>query len=400
MQQRLFGVEPAREAHELPSLSGRMFDLSKLNFDFDMSHPLLVYERNGVMVHLVPSRVRAGESVVLKTTVPKSSTGFLRPKLFLDSKYLNKVQYEARLLLGVHSGDSVGIINVYSDAFSAGSDPERPGAAKKIVLSQPSLSSDYKSLYQILSESPKFRLTDNIVKEIARSCLSKYQKLHQVYRLCHGDVHAGNIMVSNVTSEALVTATGEKPSCARNLFPRPKDETPLGVVQVELIDYDFAFPFESVGRNPYNSNGFTGKAGAMLLHDEITEACRYTALDDLGSLAITLLMCALGYEALSGLSKEAKAQLHGALRDNNPFTYRTAAQTITSRMDKFVKILLDEDTYSGGDKIFEALVPRVPEFLRQYMRVVRKMKNANQNNTQAQIVKQLGDYKIFSAVFA
>jgi hypothetical protein len=34
------------------------------------------------------------------------------------------------------------------------------------------------------------------------------------------------------------------------------------------------------------------------------------------------------------------------------------------------------------------------------MRVVRKMKNANQNNTQAQIVKQLGDYKIFSAVFA
>jgi hypothetical protein len=28
------------------------------------------------------------------------------------------------------------------------------------------------------------------------------------------------------------------------------------------------------------------------------------------------------------------------------------------------------------------------------------MKNANQNNTQAQIVKQLDDYKMFSAVFA
>jgi hypothetical protein len=69
-------------------------------------------------------------------------------------------------------------------------------------------------------------------------------------------------------------------------------------------------------------------------------------------------------------------------------------------MDKFVKILLDEDTLSGGDKVLKALVPRVPEFLRQYMRVVRKMKNANQNNTQAQIVKQLDDYKMFSAVFA
>ncbi len=80
----------------------------------------------------------------------------------------------------------------------------------------------------LLSFSPQ------VFTEIARSCLSKYQKLHQVYRLCHGDVHAGNIMVSNVPREALVTATGEKPFCARNLFPRPEDETPLGVAQVEL----------------------------------------------------------------------------------------------------------------------------------------------------------------------
>ena len=228
---------------------------------------------------------------------------------------------------------------------------------------------------------------------IGLELIKEVQHLHKK-GLCHGDLHAGNVLVSKLA----MVHRDPRPPCFRTLFE--VDDPPL---EVRIIDFNMSFPFEKADSSPFNENGRTGKPGAMFLHDDIKAADRYTVVDDVGSVAIVLLLCSLGYNAISALSKEAKEQLQRARRDNNKQQHAWAAKSICSRMDKFVRTLLAEGVSScdGDDAFIKELVPRVPEFLRRYMRVVQACRQkivTSREIRQVDIASKI-DYKMLSAVF-
>jgi hypothetical protein len=231
---------------------------------------------------------------------------------------------------------------------------------------------------------------------IGLELIKEVQHLHEK-GLCHGDLHAGNVLVSK-----LAMVHRDARPCFRTLFANEEPDPPQPL-EVRIIDFNMSFPFEKADSSPFNENGRTGKPGAMFLHDDIKAADRYTVVDDMGSVAVVLLFCSLGYNAISALSKEAKKQLQCARRDNNKQQHASAAKSICSQMDKFVRILLAEGVSScdGDDEVIKELVPRVPEFLRRYMRVVQACRQkivTSREIRQADIAGKI-DYKVFSAVF-
>jgi serine/threonine protein kinase len=343
-------------------------------------------ERDGVKVVRGLKRLSHAPIVVKTYRTRTSATGKQ-----LEYKYLHKAEVEARLLLYLHErvGDRADI-NIYCDEYQV-----RSGLSySSVSITMPACpTQDLLSIYDRMCGAGDMVLPNETTCAIGLELIKEVQHLHKK-GLCHGDLHAGNVLVSKLA----MVHRDPRPPCFRTLFE--VDDPPL---EVRIIDFNMSFPFEKADSSPFNENGRTGKPGAMLLHDDIKAADRYTVLDDVGSIAIVLLFCSLGYNAFSSLSMEAKRQLQRARQDNDRIKHAGAASQICQRMDKFVRTLLAEGVSScdGDDEVIKELVPRVPAFLRHFMRVVvgcRQKIVTSRKITQTQIAAMV-DYEEFSAVF-
>jgi len=358
--------------------------LKHVNF----SNVVVLGERDGVKV-VLGERDRHGVKapIVVKTYRTRTcATGKQ-----LEFKYLHKAEVEARLLLHLHErvGDRADI-NIYCDEYL------RSGLLYSSVSITMPACPTLLSIYDRMCVVGDKVLPNATTCVIGLELIKEVQHLHEK-GLCHGDLHAGNVLVSK-----LAMVHRDARPCFRTLFANEEPDPPQPL-EVRIIDFNMSFPFEKADSSPFNENGRTGKPGAMFLHDDIKAADRYTVVDDMGSVAVVLLFCSLGYNAISALSKEAKKQLQCARRDNNKQQHASAAKSICSQMDKFVRILLAEGVSScdGDDEVIKELVPRVPEFLRRYMRVVQACRQkivTSREIRQADIAGKI-DYKVFSAVF-
>lgn len=367
--------------------------------------------------HTAPSR--PSEDFVAKryTVKPSSSRVAGRGSLFLSARAVERAKHETQMLHLVYPFDT-NVINFYSDESRL----DHGGQAKSVIVTQPALKLDFATVGDLLRlpENRDHCVSEALLRELAIKMVRAVQELHKK-GVCHGDLHSRNIMVRGLppgpcvrvqpeaSAAAPVAGPGpglastRAPSVCRALFPQVVAERADGPLsswtpqqmEIAIIDFNLSFAYHIADGNPHNSNGsgsgpgFTGKAGAHFMDASIRERKRFTVIDDLGSLGIILLECALGYDALSSLTKHAQAA--------RGITAADAARYACKMMDAFVSAVLLRQT--SDDSIVNSLVPRVPECLRRYLALVWEARSrAEKTVSQADLFSRL-DYDAYCKVF-
>jgi serine/threonine protein kinase len=238
---------------------------------FNFSNVVILGERDGVKV-VLGERDRHGVKapIVVKTYRTRTSATGKQ----LEYKYLHKAEVEARLLLHLHErvGDRADI-NIYCDEYL------RSGLLYSSVSITMPCCPTLLSIYDRMCVVGDKVLPNATTCVIGLELIKEVQHLHEK-GLCHGDLHAGNVLISK-----LAMVHRDARPCFRTLFANEEPDPPQPL-EVRIIDFNMSFPFEKVDSSPFNENGHTGKPGAMFLHDDI-KAAGYTVVDDVGSVYIT-----------------------------------------------------------------------------------------------------------------
>ncbi len=387
----------------MPSLSECTFPLDDFDKHRASKYSKVLDERDGVTVTLE----RTASPRRLEAFVAKRYTIKAGGARELSGRCVERARYEVQMLLIVHPFNQ-DVVRIYEGKRTVSSGGR--STYHSIVVTQPALHEHFKTLGDVLRQSETSCVPVPELKQLAVKAVRAIEALHGK-GICHGDLHSRNMMVRGLpplrtrapphyagATSAAASTTAARPASARALFAVDGPSAHgVDLLEVELIDFNLSFPYLSMDANPFNSNKYTGKAGAHFLDASIHQRRRFTVFDDLGSLGIVLLECALGYSALKRVTAMPASQIsRGAT---------AAAQYACKRMDAFVRALLlqvsSEDNAGtvGERQIIDDLVPKVPECLRKYLAMVGSERVSSSTGELREQRELSVDYGAFCALF-
>ena len=186
--------------------------MAMLHEHVNFSNAVPLGERDGVkVVRGSLKRLSQREDVpdapiVVKTYMTRTSATGKQ----LEYKYLHKAEVEARLLLHLHERvEDRADINIYCDEYLHSGLPY-----SSVSITMPACpTQDLLSIYDRMCGAGDKVLPNKTTCAIGLELIKEVQHLHKK-GLCHGDLHAGNVLVSKLA----MVHRDPRPPCFRTLF--------------------------------------------------------------------------------------------------------------------------------------------------------------------------------------